>query len=185
MANDPRLVYWDANVAQSYIEGVADRLPVLDAQLEQSTSAQHGLKLLTSTLSIVEVAYAAQEKEQRMLDPQIEDKINALWEDPRAIQLVEVYEQITRDARTLMRQALVHGWSLKPHDAIHLATARRLGVVEFHTYDKPLTKYRAVVGFLIMEPYTDQPRLLDLPPEQDDPASSTPPRLDTIEFEPR
>ena len=173
MAIEPRLVYWDANVAQSYIEGRADRLPVLDAPLAESSSPRHGLQLLTSTRSIVEVAYAAEEKAQRTLDPQVEAKINALWEDPLAIQLVEVYEHIVRDARDLMRQALVRGWSLKPHDAIHLATARRLEVVEFHTYDKRLAKYDALVGFRIVEPYTDRPRLFDVTLGQDEPEPPT------------
>ena len=49
-------------------------------------------------------------------------------------------------------------------DAIHLATAKWLGVDEFHTYDTGLHKYAANLGFKIIEPYTPQPRLFDEPP---------------------
>ena len=60
-----------------------------------------------------------------------------------------------------MRDAIPHGWGLKPMDAIHLATAewvnRRLFTVEeFHTYDK-LDKYGFMIGIRIKEPYILQP----------------------------
>ena len=50
-------------------------------------------------------------------------------------------------------------------DAIHLATAQWLAdngteIDEFHTYDRGLDKYAALVGFKICEPYTAEPRML-------------------------
>ena len=64
-----------------------------------------------------------------------------------------------------MRDAITKGWSLKPLDAIHLATAQWLSSVgvtvdEVHTYDNSLVKYGPIVGFSIMEPYAPQPRML-------------------------
>ena len=64
-----------------------------------------------------------------------------------------------------MRNAIAQGWSLKPLDSIHLATAKWLSdlgmpVGEFHTYDRQLNKYAAMVGVKILEPYTPQPGLL-------------------------
>ena len=44
-------------------------------------------------------------------------------------------------------------------DAIHLATARRLGVQEFHTYDEKLLKYQGDLGFPIREPIAAAPEL--------------------------
>ena len=44
-------------------------------------------------------------------------------------------------------------WSLKPMDAIHLATAQHLSVDAFHTYDGKLEKYQPGLGLKIEEPY--------------------------------
>lgn len=77
------------------------------------------------------------------------------------MKLAEFHEVIGRDARTLMRRAIASGNSLKPLDAIHLATAARLKVVEFHTYDQRLFKYTGIVGFSITEPAVVQPRLFE------------------------
>ncbi len=79
--------------------------------------------------------------------------------------MVEFHSDIAKEARTLIREALTRKWSLKPLDAIHLATARwlskaGLSIDEFHTYDKGIFKYGSVVGFKIVEPNTQTPRPL-------------------------
>lgn len=51
-----------------------------------------------------------------------------------------------------MREAIQKGWSLKPPDAIHLATAKRCGVDEFHTYESALEKYSEIIGCRIGKP---------------------------------
>ena len=61
-----------------------------------------------------------------------------------------------RYARTLIRGAVASGLSLKPGDAIHLASARSLALAEFHTYSKDLVKFATVTGYPIMEPYGAQ-----------------------------
>jgi len=64
-----------------------------------------------------------------------------------------------------MRDSVTRGWSLKPMDAIHLATAKwakdqmGLSVDEFQTYDLPLGRYDALLGLQICEPYILQPPL--------------------------
>ena len=45
---------------------------------------------------------------------------------------------------------------ITPADAIHLATARRKGAKEFHTYDGDLLKLGSIVPFTICEPRTDR-----------------------------
>jgi predicted nucleic acid-binding protein len=72
---------------------------------------------------------------------------------------IELHNGIAIQARTLMRQALLQGWSLKPPDAIHLASAQWLEVEEPHTYDDKLPRYAAMNSRKICAPYTTQLRL--------------------------
>jgi len=62
MPGEPRPVYWDACVLLSYINEVTERVSVIDELLRQSRAGE--VRLLTSALSQVEVAFAASEKEQ-------------------------------------------------------------------------------------------------------------------------
>ena len=64
-----------------------------------------------------------------------------------------------------MRDVLTRAWSLKPFDAIHLATAKWLAelageTIEFHTYSKDLPSYEVITGYTICEPYLVQGRLI-------------------------
>ena len=156
-------VYWDANAFLSYINGLPDRMPVLDALL--GNSAGGSIQIYTSAISQVEVAFAASEQQQKALDADMERKINTLWDDPKAVVLVEYHDGIGREARSLIRDAVTYGWSLKPLDAIHLATVQWLSqlgylVSEFHTYDHALFKYTSLAGFRICEPYSAQPSMI-------------------------
>ena len=149
-------IYWDANVFLSYVNGMPERLPTLDALLESSASGG-GIRIYTSTLSVTEVAFAASEQQQRTLDPATEQKIDSLWELNGPVTRVDFHIVIGRQARGLMRGAITNGWSLKPYDANHLATAQWLSqtgirVDEFHTYDNRLIKYAHIVGFQIRNP---------------------------------
>ena len=158
-----RVIYWDSNVFLSYLNGIPERLPALDALLESSSNGS--IRLYTAELSRVEVAFAASEQMQRALSEDIERHIDDLWSDENVVALVEHHSSISLGARTLMRSAIVHGWSLKPFDAIHLATAQWLKSIgmpiqEFHTYDGPLMKYGQLVGLDILEPYVRQFRMI-------------------------
>ena len=111
------------------------------------------------------MAFGASEQQQRALDPDVERSIDSLWADPKTVTVVECHAPIVQAARGMMRYAIAQGWSLKPMDAIHLATAQWLrsvgvGVEEFHTYDGRLHRYGDIVGCQIREPYTRQPPLL-------------------------
>ena len=160
---DKPAYYWDSCVSLSYINGVAGRMPIVDALLESSSRGE--IRLYTSELSRVEVAFSATEKGQRALDSETERRIDGLWVDPDAITMVEYHTGISLEARRLMRLAMTRGWSLQPADAIHLATAEWLSnagitIGEFHTYDTRLFKYGPIVGFKIMEPTTAQLKLI-------------------------
>ena len=165
MPDTRRIIYWDSNVFLSYLNELPDRMLVLESLLESSSSGVGTLKLHTSTLSQVEVAFAASEQKQQQLDIEVEQRINALWSDPEAVVSVEYHDGIGQLAKGLMRDAIPSGWSLKPLDAIHLATAQWLSDVgikvdEFHTYDAGLFKYKSIVDFDVCEPNIRQLRMI-------------------------
>ena len=150
------IIYWDACVFLEYINGMGERVPILEALLNSSASDSGAVKIHTSSLSIVEVSFAASEREQQALDPEVEWRIDNLWADSGAIVPVEYHDIIGREARRLIRDAIPMGWRLRPQDAVHLATAQWLSsaginVEEFHTYDKALYKYADIVGFKILD----------------------------------
>ncbi|MCY4085408.1 MAG: PIN domain-containing protein [Actinomycetia bacterium] len=151
--------YWDSCAFLSYINSVPDRLPTLDALLEESADPANEREIVTSAFTITEVAFALKEKEQKALDSQTERNIGALWSDRYAVKLIDLHEGIATVARTLIREAVADGLSLKPGDAVHLATARSLGCLDLHTYSKDLPRFSGLVGLTVTEPYTGQGRL--------------------------
>lgn len=150
--------YWDADVLISYVAGIPGRVEILDDLLADAEKKQ--AEIMTSVLTITEVAYVNAEQAKKKLDPATEAKIELLWHPDSPIKLVEMHEGIARDARGLIRKAVAKGWGLRSADAIHLATASRLGVTEMHTYEtKKLPRWTPLVGFKIREPHKAQGNL--------------------------
>lgn len=139
MPGAAKRIYWDSCCFLDYVNGDPAKLPMLDALLELSRTDQ--IRIVTSTLSIVEVAYGALEQKRGRLTAEVEAQIDALWEDNATIELVEFYGGIAFRARSLIRAGVLEGWRLGGADAIHLATAETLRAAEFHTYDTRLAKY--------------------------------------------
>lgn len=152
-----RIIYLDACVFLSYINDDEDRAQTVQAVLHEGTTGT--AELYTSELSVVEVAFGATEQASKALDEETEQNIGKLWVPGSPINMIEYYGLIGEDAKELMRYSITKGWSLKPLDAIHLATARRVEVQEFHTYDPALEKYEETVGYKICEPHTVQAML--------------------------
>ena len=156
MAEQPKLIYWDADVFLSYINGVTDRLSHLDPLLEQSGK---DIQIITSTISVVEVAFGKMEQDKRALDEEVEYKINTLWATKSPVKLIEFFPNIAERAKGLMRHSMTQGWSLKPMDAIHLGTAHNQGCAEFHTYDEALSKFSIHLEMSIMKPASGHSKL--------------------------
>ena len=163
MPDTPTILYWDSCAFLSYVNEYPDRISTLESLLE--SSANGTIELYTSTISHVEVAFGATEQQRRRLDPKVEQQISSLWSDPDVVVSAEYHAGIGQIARDLMRHAVTGGWSLKPLDAIHLATAQWLCSVgieidEYNSYDTRLLKYAPLVDFSIRQPHTLQPKMI-------------------------
>jgi predicted nucleic acid-binding protein len=154
-----RVLYWDSDVWLSYVSAQADRISTIASLLQEVQDNDKEI-IVTSIIAKVEVAFASYEKSQVALDPQVEETIDSLWQDPSIVEVIELNNSVALMARSLIRQSVERGWSLTPNDAVHLASAQWLqGVHEFHTYDTKLHRYRDSIGCDICEPYVLQPRL--------------------------
>lgn len=128
-----KLVYWDSCVFLSMIEGDAERMDGIHSVLDEMKQGR--IKIYTSVLSIAEVTFVKTEREKNALDKAVEERIAALWQPGSPFVLVDVFREIVIDSQKLVRDSLKHGMTIKPPDAIHFATARRVGCSDFHTFD--------------------------------------------------
>ena len=149
MADSRPLVYWDASCFLSYLSGDPSRL-VLRTLMEDAKAG--GILLVTSAISIAEVAYLAPEGLGRPLDQAIEAKIESMWRWVQAIRIVDTHAGIGRRARDLLRHALVHGWERNARDAIHLASAQHAGAVTIHTCDAKWDRFSQLIGTTVVRP---------------------------------
>jgi predicted nucleic acid-binding protein len=157
MAGEVARQYWDSCVFLSYINETPNRVENIASLLADAEHAT--LEIITSVLTIAEVAFGAEEQTKHQLDPAVEARINRLWEPASPVHLVEVYSTIAEDARSLMRAAVEKGWSLKAYDALHLCAARRFEAATFVTYDDALVKYGEAIGIPVGQPVVGAPRL--------------------------
>lgn len=158
MADSP-LVYLDACVLLSYVNDAPDRAAVVESMLEDATDGK--VRLLTSTLSIAEVAYIASDQ-QLSEDSWDEAAIDELWTPNSPIELADFSRLAARTARSILRNARETGTAgVRSADAIHLATSEINGCDRFYTYESERERIRwnALIRAVVSEPYIDQPRL--------------------------
>jgi predicted nucleic acid-binding protein len=159
MPGDIRRVYLDANVFLAFVSDEADRTPVVEEVLRKAQAKELGV--LTSTVTIAEVAYGAEEKLHRALDAETESRIDGLWAPGGPVTLVEASRYVLVAARGLIRANLAAGNArLSPLDAIHLATAQIEHVAELHTYETNRhDQWSGLISLPVVEPSVPQPPL--------------------------
>lgn len=136
MTPDLRRIYWDANTFLDELNPDSTHSRRLTELLSRSTAGE--LEIITSNLTIVEVAFSPAEAAARALDPEEDARIRARWTDPQTVTITPFNDAIALNARSLMRAALAIGAGLKPADAVHLATAVWAEADVLHTYDRRL-----------------------------------------------
>jgi predicted nucleic acid-binding protein len=158
MSGDPERVYFDANVFLSLIDNEAARVPTISGLIEECKL--DGVEIVTSALSITEVAFAAAEQKASELSPAELAKINALWEPGSPFIVAELHQLVASDARDVIRESMIEtSHTLKPADAIHLATALRVGATHFYTFDERVQRLRHSRPIKILAPTLRHPQL--------------------------
>jgi predicted nucleic acid-binding protein len=156
----PPKYYWDACVILEYLNQSPSRAPDVNALLDSADKGE--IQIFTSTLSIAEVAFAAEDRNAGALSKETEDKIDKLWAIGSPIQLVEFHRIIAEDARDISRSAMAQGiGGMGSVDKMHLATAMRIEADEVHTYEAESTriKWANVSGLTVCEPESPKPQL--------------------------
>jgi predicted nucleic acid-binding protein len=154
-------LYWDSCVLLAYLKGEAERLSKIEPILDDAHDGK--IEIVTSTISITEVAYV-KDAALPASDAELDKKIEEFWHSV-PVRLVEFFDLIAQDAAQLVRNANRRSFRLRPMDAIHLATAQRMGVDEFNTYEAPAKrkKWAGLTGLLVQEPDPRQPQLPMIP----------------------
>lgn len=152
-----RRVYFDANVFLAFVSDEPERAGTVEELLRQA--GVRSLVVLTSTVTIAEVAYGAEERLQRALDDSIERRVDELWAPGGPVTMIEASRRVLTAARGLIRVNLAAGHGrLTPLDAIHLATAEIERADELATYEKNKhAQWTELIGLPVTEPTLVQP----------------------------
>ncbi len=159
MADLPTYIYWDANCFLHYINESSESIDTLQGILSEVEQSEGKRKIVTSMLSIVEVAHSGQELINRTLDESTLNRIDRIFYDSSVVLLVEFSPFIAEQAREIMRLGLEKSLKRDPRDCIHLATAKYMKVSEAHTYDRALWAYSDHLGIRVCQPRVQEPRL--------------------------
>jgi len=146
--------YWDASVFLAFIKEEKERYETVTNLLEECDNGN--IHIWTSTLSIAEVTRGKTEP-GKIVPMKTQNKIDALWEPPSKIKLIEVTQMVVKEARNVIRA--IHGnakTGIRSADAIHLASAIQKDIKEVHTYDDTLPTFAAIVDLKIGNPYCDK-----------------------------
>ena len=166
-ADNPACIYCDANVLLAYVGNEVGRVDVVETLLDEA--GHNRIEIITSVLSIAEVAYGAEEKAAGLTDDGVR-RIEKLWVPSSPITLVDVSSATARGARMLIRHARQQGLSLRSVDALHLASAMQFGATTIFTYEtQKLASWALITGLVVTEPTVVNAQLDFGPP------GSTPP----------
>lgn len=165
----PKFIYFDSSVFLAYFNGDELHLSNIEAVLAEIKRDE--MKLITSSFTVIEVAYIQHERLKGKFAEKDEERLDEFWANAEVVLLVDLNPFITKIARDLVRTAKQNGHSLKPGDAVHLATAKWVSEVfrekgepqiirEIHAIDEQIEKFSTLVGLTICPPQPLQPRLL-------------------------
>lgn len=127
--------YWDSCLFIDFLNGSPAGQQIVSPLIAAARNGE--LTIVTSTLSLAEVAYVARELTDG-LDVKVENAIETMFRDNELLTLVEYDEDIGVESRKLIRRTLSMDRRLKPADAIHLATAAAVSADVLFTFDSAL-----------------------------------------------
>lgn len=159
MPTKVELRYWDACLFLDYLNGTPNGIEIVAPLV--AAARTEGFSIVTSTLSLVEVAFVGKELSEG-LDQNVEDAIDDMFGDETLLTLVEFDQEIAAHARALIRRTVSEDKRVKPADAIHLATAAAVGASVLHTFDSALIGHANALGVVP----AGQPELPDIEPQQ-------------------
>jgi hypothetical protein len=138
--------------------------PLLEALLIRSRN-RAGLRIVTSTISITEVAAGgANQLDKWDIPPEVQAQIDTLWDIRGPVDFVEFDCSVAFWARDVMRQTR---GKVKGMDAIHVASAISVEAVELNTYDSNhLLPFGETLGVPIREPSGSVQFEMPLSPEE-------------------
>ena len=152
MNGEVEIAYSDACIFIAVLDNEPGRADVVEAQF--SALRARGVSIVTSTITLTEVAYAS--TEPAPINPSDTTAIDAFMQRPRRFRYRPVSQAIALEARGLVRKAKASGAKrIRTPDAIHLATAKDVMADLFLTYDRALLELRMDLPFRIEEPSTD------------------------------
>jgi predicted nucleic acid-binding protein len=132
---DSNYCLWDSCVFIDGLRKTADRFPRI-SELESEAKSRR-LFIFASTLAIAEVVKL---KEYGDLTEDEHRDISAYFRH-KFIKVIPVDRVIARAAAEIVREH-----SLKPPDAIHIATANRCRCAVLYTYDGPMLEKNGQIG---------------------------------------
>jgi len=155
----PRL-YWDTNCFIKYLEKDPVWFPTLDTLLYHANKAGT-IMIVTSVLTITELAFTEMERLNRALDPAEEARLDRFWATSPGVLQVEFNGAVGRLAREIRRDdIMVHKYRAKNFaDLIHVATARYAGAAEVNSIDGDVLRYNTRYGLLARKPFVKLVRL--------------------------
>lgn len=154
-----RRVYFDACVILAYVGNEEGRADVVQALLDEARRGD--LEILTSVVSIAEVAFGAHERDAG-LTPDGEAAIDEMWTPKSPITLVDISEALARGARSIIRDARANqAGGVRSVDALHLASARLHACDAVFTYEDAgqRGRWQQLCGIEVTEPVTNTPQL--------------------------
>lgn len=146
--------YWDASVFLAYVKKEDGRWETVLNLLEECDNGN--IDIWTSTLSIAEVTRGNTEP-GKIVPMKTQNKIDALWDPPSKIKLLEVTQMVVKEARNVIRA--IHGnakTGIRSADAIHLASAIQKDIKEVHAYDNAVRSFAEILDLKIVIPHSDK-----------------------------